>query len=223
MLDAIKASGVTTLSRLAFAVGQPNQPLANDDIVTFLRGALGRAPSLLETSSVKRLAFETQTFLVAQLRQAIEQTDDSAPRKIAFAERHSRMEAIKTALAGLSITGELDPAHVLLDEACSMFEKNVVVYLEPASCVSRSFEALGGKQTRELILEKGALILRNQDNLSSPTDSEIKFHNAMMRRGIALQFGKLMSFAQHCEWTTYLLRLFTENRHQGIVVQTSLN
>ena len=215
VLDSIKASGVDTLSRLAFAVGQPNQPLANDDITGFLQTALGRAPSLLETSTVKRLAFEAQTFLVASLRQSIEQTDDSVPRKIAFAERASRMQAIKTALLGVNISGEFEPSHLLLDKACSMYEKNIVVYLEPSTCVSRTLEVQGAKQSRELSLEKGSLVLTNQDQLTSATDSEIKLHNALVRRGIALQFAKLMSHAQHTEWATFLFEALHRDAPPG--------
>ena len=203
-IDAVKAAGVDTLSRLAFAIGQPNQALSNDEVSGFLQTALGRAPSLLEVAIVKRVAFEAQTYLVASLRQNIEQTDDSMPRKIAFAERNARMNTIKAALTGVSIKGELEPAHIVLDKACAIHEKNVVTYLEPATCVSRTHEVQGTKQTRELSLEKGSLVLKHQDSLSSPTDSEIKFHNAMVRRGIALQFARVMSHAQHSEWCAFL-------------------
>ena len=204
VLDAIKLAGVDTLSRLAFAVGQPNQPLSNDEINQFLQRSLGRAPSLLETSTIKRIAFEAQTFLVASLRQTLEQTDETQPRKIAFAERTARMEALKGALLGVNISGESEPSHNLLDRACSMYDKNVITYLEPSTCVSRTLEVQGAKLTRELSLEKGSLVLKNQDSLSSATDSEIKLHFALLRRGIALQFAKLMSHAQRSEWVVFL-------------------
>ena len=85
-----------------------------------------------------------------------------------------------------------------------MYDKNVIQYLEPASCVSRVLEVGGTKQSRELTLEKGSLVLKNQDHLTSATDSEIKLHHALLRRGIALEFAKLMSHAQHAEWVTFL-------------------
>ena len=40
--------------------------------------------------------------------------------------------------------------------------------------------------------------------MSSPTDSEIKVHYAMVRRGISFQFARLMSFHQHAAWETFL-------------------
>ena len=83
--DALKAAGVRNLSNLAFTVGQPGQPLADNVVTNFLQTALGRAPSLQEVSSIKRLAFEAQTLLVATLRQQVEQKEDGEPRKIGFA------------------------------------------------------------------------------------------------------------------------------------------
>lgn len=105
VIDAVVDAGANTLSRLAFAIGQPNQPLVSEEVSSFLRGPLGREPSF---------------------RQTVEQTDDSAPRKIAQAERNERMQAVRTALGGLSISGELDPAHSLLDRAWKSRERSKI-------------------------------------------------------------------------------------------------
>ena len=204
VVNAIKTHGVSTLSQLAFAVGQPGQPLADDIIAAFLQGALTRPPALNETSAIKRAAFEAQTYLIATLRQNVERGDE-APHKIAFAERTSRMEALRGALAGVSITGEHDPAHCLLDKACQMYETNTLKHLDLASCVSRTLEVQGTTKNRELTFEKGSLVLRNQDDkLTSAPDSEIKVHYAMIRRGLAFQFARLMTHSQHCQWETFL-------------------
>ena len=141
--DALKAAGVRNLTNLAFTVGQPGQRLADNVVTNFLQTALGRAPSLQEVSSIKRLAFEAQTLLVATLRQQVEQKEDGEPRKIGFAERSTRMEALQRALSGVAIEGELEPAHSLLDRVCSMYEQNTVKYFEPSTCVSRALEVQG--------------------------------------------------------------------------------
>ena len=152
---------------------------------------------------MKRAAFEAQTYLTATLRQAVDRSEDSLPRKIPFAERQTRMEMLKRNLTGLSVTGEHEPSHGLLDRACAMYESNTLRYLELSSCVSRSLEAQGTNKSRELTLE--SLIMKsNEDKLNSPTDSEIKVHYAMVRRGLALQFAKLMAFSQHSQWETFL-------------------
>ena len=47
--------------------------------------------------------------------------------------------------------------------------------------------------------------MRNsEDRLNYPTDSEIKLHYAMVRRGLAFEFSKLMSFSQHSQWEKFL-------------------
>ena len=203
-IDLVKAHGVRTLSQLAFAVGQPGQPLVDNNIDNFVQAAVGRNASIAEIAVLKRAAFEAQTFLVATLRQNVEKSDD-VPRKIAFAERASRLQALQNAVVGVQISGEHEPAHCVLDKACHMFETNTLKYLEPAACVSRSLEIQGTTKSRELTFEKGSLVLKSgDDKLESPTDSEIKVHYAMVRRGLALQFARLMSHEQHCIWETYL-------------------
>ena len=81
----------------------------------------------------------------------------------------------------------------LKDKACQMYESNTLKYLDLASCVSRTLEIQGTTKSRELTLEKGSLVLKSpEDKLTSATDSEIKVHYAMIRRGLAFQFARLI-------------------------------
>ena len=59
-VTAIQNHGVRTLSQLAFAVGQPGQPLVDGTINNFLTAALTRAGTLAETTGLKRAAFDAQ-------------------------------------------------------------------------------------------------------------------------------------------------------------------
>ena len=68
LVTNIKNHGVGTLSQLAFAVGQPGQPIADISIDQFIQAATGRAPAVGESSILKGAAFEGQTFLIATLR-----------------------------------------------------------------------------------------------------------------------------------------------------------
>ena len=203
-VNALRAAGVESLSRLAFSVGQPGQPIQNQEVNDFIQRALGRAGTIAEASSVKRLTFEAHTYLVATLRQQVEPSDESQPRKVAYAERTQRMDALRADLRGIEISGEMEPAHGLLDKACKIFDDNSIKWLEPSTCVSRSMEVQGTSKSRELTLEKGALILKSDDKLQCSTDSEIKLHEAFTRRAIAYAFARLMTFQQHCAWETFL-------------------
>ena len=96
------------------------------------------------------------------------------------------MDALRAGLAGIDISGEQEPAHCVLDQACNIYERNTSKYLDPASCVSRSHEIQGTTKNRELTFEKGSLVLKSgDDKMSSPTDSEVKVHYAMVRRGLS--------------------------------------
>jgi hypothetical protein len=55
---ALKNSGVTTISSLAFAHGQPGQPISNEDFATWVR-QLDPGATVGGVSSLKRLLFES--------------------------------------------------------------------------------------------------------------------------------------------------------------------
>lgn len=207
VIDDLVHANAGTLSKLAFCVGQPGQPIASQDVDTFLQGALGRPPVIAENNAVRRLAFEDQTLLVASLRQIVDQKEEGAPKRIGTVERETRMAAIRVELAGIMISDENEPSHALLEKACQIFETNTLRYLEPAVCTSRSQEVQGGTKTKELAFEGGSLIVKDKDDkLVAPTSSELQFLNAMTRRGVSMKFARLMTFEQHTMWTSFLLQ-----------------
>ena len=134
----LKDAGAGTLSKLAFSVGQPGQPISTQEVDAFLLRAFGRAPVIAESNAVRRLAFEAQTLLVASLRQIVDMKDDGLPKKIGTAEQESRMAAIRTELAGVMIAEENEPSHALLEKTCQIYETNSMQYIEPAMCTSRA-------------------------------------------------------------------------------------
>ena len=81
LVESLKRHGVRTLAQLAFSVGQPGQPIADNSVEQLVQKAVGHAPSLQEISCIKRVALEAQTYLTATLRQAVGRSDDAVPRK----------------------------------------------------------------------------------------------------------------------------------------------
>ena len=153
-IDQVKHHGVRTLSQLAFALGQPGQPIQDATVDAFIQAATHRVSTLSEVANLKRIAFEAQTFLVATLRQSVDRNED-VPKKIVHAERTARMDLLKRTLVGVNIQGELEPAHCVLDKFSHMFELNSVKYYEPASCISRSFEIARGLEKQGIDARKG--------------------------------------------------------------------
>ena len=59
-LAAVIAAGYTNLGQLAFASGQPGQPLNEAEFQRFAQNVLGGLATLANTSTLKRLVFEGQ-------------------------------------------------------------------------------------------------------------------------------------------------------------------
>ena len=119
--DALKAKGVTTLAQLAFCVGQAGQVLAQADFDAWSESILANL-TVGEKASLRRLILEAQTMLVALLKDMAEPSESAAPKKVGVAERNARMDQLRTQLAGVSLTGHLEPSHALLDLAVQQWE-----------------------------------------------------------------------------------------------------
>ena len=68
-----------------------------------------------EKASLRRLILESQTMLVAILKDMTEQPDGASLKKVGVAARNARMEKLKLQLKGVAIAGPLEPSHGLLD------------------------------------------------------------------------------------------------------------
>ena len=130
--DALKARGVTTLAQLAFCVGQPGQVLAQADFDAWSESILANL-TVGEKASLRRLILEAQTMLVASLKDMAEPSESAAPKKVGVAERNARMDQLRTQLAGVSLTGQLEPSHALLDLAVQQWENRCLRYVGPRS------------------------------------------------------------------------------------------
>ena len=204
-LTDFQAYGITTLANLAFAVGQPGQPLDPAEVDQLLLQVCSRAATVQDTNVTRRLVFEAHTLVIASLRQTVEQKDDSVPRKVPQAERAARMEQLRLALSGITITGDFEPGHAVLDKACNMLEQNVIKYIEPAVCITRASEVLGATKDKKLSFEHGALVMNDKEtDLRAPTSTEMQLYHAFARRGIAFQFADIMSYDAHFKWTSFL-------------------
>ena len=67
---ALKNAGVTTVSNLAYAFGQPGQPIVADDFTNWVR-QLDPGATIGAVAALKRLLFESQTQLLAMLKEQV--------------------------------------------------------------------------------------------------------------------------------------------------------
>ena len=61
-------------------------------------------------------------------------------KKIPIAEKKHRLEQQEQRLSGISISGELEPSHQLIDLANNVLETGALVWIAPSRCTKRSDE-----------------------------------------------------------------------------------
>ena len=103
---------------------------------------LTKDPSALEVSILRRLFSESYANVAADIRCQTEQTDETAARKLAPAERAERLRMQQERLPGLNIKGQYEPGDTLVDKCCAAYESDRIVYIEWSSCISREFELM---------------------------------------------------------------------------------
>jgi hypothetical protein len=203
---ALKNSGVCTISALAYAYGQPGQQIALDDFQAWVR-QLDPGATIGGVSALKRLLFESQTQLLAILKEQITNPEPSAARKVPQAERDARLTNLKARLNGVLIEGHSEPSYSLLDLATQLFDQNILRFIPLEKCFSRLTElSFSNKsQTKLLEVEASKVVLKEKDaEFESAVQSSYQALEAFKRRGLALEFAGVMSYTAHDRYVQML-------------------
>ena len=212
-LAAVVASGYTNLGQLAFATGQPGQPLNEADFQRFAQNVLGGMASMADISTLKRLVFEGQTVLLAQLRDHVVNPDAASTRKLPAIERSTKMQNLKARLAGVVIEKALEPSYALLDAVAQQWEAKQLAYLSPEKCTSREWEITMSKTSKQLSIDSDKLLVKSEQSVpDQQVSSEMQVYEALRRRGIALAFTDSLTWEVH---ERYLQRLFQHLRNDA--------
>ena len=207
VLRALKQNGIATLGSLAYAFGQPGQPLDEGAFGEWAKGIAGEGISLGDLSALKRALFESQTMVLAALRDQVSNPDSQGARRLPDAEREKRMDNLKTSLVGVIVEGPLEPSHALLELCANQYQANQLQYIKPEKCTSRMHEITTGKpSTKELQLEANKLVVREHVEVSEMTiHNSLLLQEAFKRRGLAYVFSNSVS---HAAYERYLQTLF---------------
>ena len=203
---ALRNSGITTISTLAYAHGQPGQPISNDEFAGWVR-QLDPSATVGGVAALKRLLFESQTQLLALLKEQVTNPDPAAARRVPQAEREARMENLRNRLTGVLIEGHSEPCHSLLDLATQMYDQNVLKYVPLEKCFSRLTElsVTSKLQTKMLEVESSKIIIRDREHdHETPVQSSYQALEALKRRGLAFDFAGIMSFSRHDRYVQLL-------------------
>jgi len=203
---ALRNSGITTISSLAYAHGQPGQPIVADDFTAWVRQLEPNA-TIGAVSSLKRLLFESQTQLLAMLKEQVTNPEPTTARKVPQAEREARLANLRNRLNGVLIEGHAEPSHALLDLATQLYDQNVLRCIPLEKCYSRLTElaATSKTQTKLLEVESSKIIVKDKDaEIESNVQSSYQLLEALKRRGLALDFAGVMSYTRHDKYVQLL-------------------
>ena len=210
-----------TFSDLGFAVGTPQSPASAADFDAFCNQLNNSVDmTISEVAWVRRLHFEACTLIVAHTKQQVNlDANMESSRKLPAAEKQSRLQQQQARLTGVSITGEMQPSHALIDLAASMLETNTIIWIGPSKCSKRETEIqlTATKEKSQVIsVEQQTLKITAADTqLKVENNTELQLQWSLQRRGIALDQCRLVDWDVHQRWVQYLLGLLAKQAPDG--------
>ena len=219
VFSAFQAADLDTMSKFAFGCAfQPHSP-DEAPLIDMFRRVLTREPTLSEMATLRRLWYESHACMVQDMRGRIERTDLDGPKKIAPAERASRLVSQQARLSGLVIKDDLEPSFGLLDRVCQQYDQDQLTYIGPDECGSRAQEILGVKKDTSLKLERdpNGNVRAKEQLFSESTDvaSDYKLRQAFTRRSLAYDQANLIDFAAQEAWASHLFKLLHKDVPHG--------
>eukprot|EP00435_Cladocopium_sp_Y103_P070387 s19_g35.t1 len=188
-----------------------------------IRKLLRRDPSTLELSCMRRLFNESYANVASDIKARPEATDETPIRRLAPAERASRLKDQQQRLRGLSISGQYEPGDTLIDRCISIYDSDRLQYVEWSVSVSREHELLTGTKKDSSISfdSSGALKLSKQQKVDPcSTGSEIQVRYCLVRRALAFDQSNLIDFKLMEAWTEKLLQARLEEPSPGLARTT---
>ena len=211
MFRLLSRQGLNTFSSLAFAIGTPTQP-PNDVAFDQFAQRLYTVPSMGQVGKLRRLLFEAQTYVLAQLKLAVTGEPGSASRKLPLPEKQARMADLKTRLNGVVLEGEKEPAHSLIDLCQNIYETGNIVWIHPSKCKKRETEIKYSMKEPKQILKVEQQVVRVDHEVESADaehGTELKLMWCLQRRGFALDMTNVVSWHVHEKWVDTLFRAYS--------------
>ena len=209
-------NNLRTFSDLGFAVGTPQVPASQVDFDHFCAQiSSGNDMTISEASRVRRLHFEACTLIVAHTKQQVSlDASTEGGRKLPVAEKQARLQQQQQRLAGVNISGEMQPSYSLIDLAASMLDSNSVVWISPSKCSKRESEiqlSATKEKSSVIAVEQHTLkVTAAEEVIKVDHSTELQLQWAWQRRGIALDQCRLIDWDVHQRWVQYLLGLITK-------------
>ena len=225
-INRLDSLGLKSLGQIAHVVGSPGQPLPEEDLRDWTSANLPNL-SVGDAASLKRILFEAQTLVLAQLRQTVADPDNISRQKLPDAELEQRAQLFKNSNPGLFLDSTMEPGHSLVELAAAQEKSNVLKYITVDQSVSRQHEILNQKNpSKVLALEGGSVTVREERQTSEqPTSGALSVLEALTRRGYALSMANMVTLTVYQKYLAKLMSHFRRNpppNHQRVTLQQIL-
>ncbi|CAE7418143.1 unnamed protein product, partial [Symbiodinium sp. CCMP2456] len=212
---------IKNLKQLAFISSYAPGQQDESPLMTELEGILSRKPEVAEKACFRALFHESYAVVTSEMKQRIEQTDDSSARRLTQPERAERFEKQRLKLSGVSIRGMTEPSEFLIDLCVSCYEHNELQYIAWERCTSREQELNTDKRrdTRFSVdAATGRLKIESKgEEEKANTSSEVFVMQALQRRSLALDQANIAEYATMQLWSDKLLRARLDEPPPGFV------
>ena len=192
----LSRQGITTFSSLSFAIGTPNQPPTDAAFDAFAQRVF-TLPSMGQIGKLRRLLFESQTYVLAQLKMSVSSDQSSMARKLPVPEKQARLADLKHRLNGVVLEGEKEPAYSLIDLCQTIYETGNIIWIHPSKCHKRDSEVKASVKDPKQILRVEAQTLKIDNEVSTADaehGTELKLMWCLQRRGFALDMTGVVSW-----------------------------
>ena len=207
-LDALATRGWSTIGTFAFSCASiPGQGNDADFVAKVVTPVLG-APDHSRPAILRRLFFECYTIAASDMRSKVDRAGDEPPKKMAGPERNARLKALRNSLNGIDLSGRMEPSFHLTDQYVQMAEEGTLRHLEWDEYSAREDELRGQKKTKDWRPDASGTIKEVTRVLGVQADlsSDLKFTQAMARRGVALHLSNLCDYQVHEKLIRYYVR-----------------
>ena len=208
VVACFKDKSLDTMAKFAFSCNY--SPGGSDDkpFSDLLTKVLGRDPTLVEESCLRRLYNESYATVASDIKAQTEQTSEETQRKLAPADRAARLDEQQARLSGISIRGPYEPGDTLVDRFVSVYENDRIQWVSWDMCVSHEHELLSSsKRDQRLVVQSSGELKLTSSSKVEPCDtsSEILLRYCLIRRGLAMEQANILSFTNHDKWLEKIL------------------
>ena len=202
----LETLGLTSIGKAAYAITSPGEAVTESVFKDWIADNAANL-ALGDQACLKRLIFEAQTLVAADLRDQVSGSSGATPRKVPEAERDRRLNDLRMALPGITLDGVNLPSNLLLDACCQQERDNILKYIPPEKATSRTHELTNPKPSHQALqVEASKIVLKHDgEEIEYQPVNALQTMEAFRRRGLAMVFAQMVSYSSY---DRYVNRLF---------------